>query len=166
MARVELQTGTLRVEQGKPLPEDLSERQPEIIEVDNIEAQSLKEYADRLAFNEEPVTIRIEPSAEENAPDFHPVWVNGVGAEVMFQGRWVSFGFLRVGEVITTKRKYVEVLLRSKRSFVRTTFDYTPDGDTRNFTPRTTSQLMAVSIVKDTNPRGAAWATELVRRYG
>jgi hypothetical protein len=49
-------------------------------------------------------------------------WVNGKGAEVWDERtrKWMEFNFLPVGLPIITKRKYVEVLARSKSMKVNT----------------------------------------------
>jgi hypothetical protein len=81
-----------------------------------------KDYLDRLAFMEEAVTIRIEPGAEENAPQHVMLCVNGRGCEVLLNGKWKSFpgGWIPIGKVLTIKRKYVEVLARSKIDRIET----------------------------------------------
>lgn len=161
MPRAEIPTGQMPIEQLPPIihPDD---RDSEIILVDPDLAT--KEYQEALAFNNEPVTIRIEPGTEENAAQFHPAWVNGKGAEALINGKWIAYGHLPVGEVLTTRRKYLEVLLRSKRNTVITTVHERPGQDPINETRRPTSATMAISIIEDRNPRGAAWIAELRRR--
>ena len=67
-----------------------------------------KVYADALKFAEDDLTIILEPSSEENAPTVIDVTVNG-------ETKWI-----RVGIEATIKRKFVEVLLRSKPISVST----------------------------------------------
>ena len=160
MSRQELNSDTMPIEQLPPISGD-GDRNPDIILVDKIEPN---EYLEALAFNEEPVTIRIEPGIEENAPLYHPAWVNGRGAEVLINNRWVTFNFLPVGEVVTTKRKYLEVLLRSKRNSVITVVREEQGRDPVNEVRRPTSATMAISIIEDRNPRASAWIAELRRR--
>ena len=104
----------IKIDQHALIGGDTNEREPIIIKA---EKGTSKSYLDELAFMEEPVTIRLEPSAEKNAPAWFPASVNGEGAEVLQpDGRWLHMaeGYLPVGRRVTTKRKYVEVLLRAK----------------------------------------------------
>jgi hypothetical protein len=95
-----------------------------------------------------------------------PCWVNGKGAEVLVNGKWVEFGYLPVSQMLTTKRKYVEVLLRSKRDSVNTNVIERDNEDPQNIIERSTTSTALFSIIEDRNPRGAEWATELRRRLG
>lgn len=164
MARKELYSTDTGIDQLDALIDDGSDddRTPEIVLVDPEVAT--KDYQDALAFNENPVTILIAPGIEENAAQFQFCQVNGKGAEVLINRRWVSFGHLPVGQVLTTKRKYLEVLIRSKRNGVVTTV-IRPDGeDPINKTTRPTASVMAITLVEDRNPRGVAWFQEMIRR--
>jgi hypothetical protein len=163
MAKMELHTSDLPIDQMPPVTELPADRDSPVILTDRIESN---DYLEALAFNEDPVTIRIEPSAEENAPTFFPCWVNGKGAEVLVGGKWVEFrgGQLPIGEVLTTKRKYLEVMIRSKRNTVVAQGHMVAGEDAINETRRMTSATLAISIIEDRNPRGAAWATEFRRR--
>lgn len=108
----ELHTADLRVTEAPPV--DIEHRSEVILPAD---AKSLdKDYLDALNFMEDEMTIRIEPSDEENAPIVVDCWVNGKGAEVKDPrtGKWMELNCLPMGGVIITKRKYVEVLARSR----------------------------------------------------
>ena len=122
-----------------------------------------KEYADELSFMEEPVVIRLEPSVEKNASMFYPVWVNGQGAEVFQGGRWNSITWLPVGQNLTIKRKYLEVIIRSKVDTLRVD---APEATANpyNEVHRSTTAVHSFSVIEDRNPRGAAWVTEMRRR--
>jgi hypothetical protein len=122
-----------------------------------------KDYLAALAFMEEPVTIRIEPSQEDNAPWTVDVWVQGKGAEIWDErtNKWMEFNFLPVGRVCTTKRKYIEVLARSKTMKVRT-----PDhGDGKNIdnnsVTRQHARTTVFSVIKD-SAKGAEWLTAII----
>lgn len=156
MAR-ELHTETMPIEQPPPFNLD-DDRESDIQRVQRIES---KDYLDALAFNEEPVTIRIEQGMEENAPQWHLVHVNGRGAEVLLDGKWMVWGQLPVDKVITTRRKFLEVMLRSKRTVVHSNIH---NIDESNHLQRSTSALMAISIIEDRNPLGPEWIRELRRR--
>lgn len=138
--------------------------------VDGKEVVLSKEYLDDLAFNDEKVTIRLEPSGQENAPDtFGFVGVNGKPAEIWMNGGWHECGYLPIDTPFITKRKYLAVILSAKVDIVRTTeiqpeevfIGMRPSG---NKIKRTTSQAISVSIIEDRNPRGADWIRELRRR--
>lgn len=165
--RTELHTDDIKIEQKPDFVgngsdnSDLIGRAPEIIAAQQLPK---KEYLDELAFNEEPVTIRIEPSAEKNAALWHPIWVNGKGCEVWIGGQWREFTYLPVGEVVTVKRKYVEVLLRSKTDTVQTHVKEVEGENPQNVIKRFTSAVVSFSIIQDKNPLGAAWVEELRRR--
>jgi len=157
----ELHTGDIKVEQHPPI-EDRDD-------LDNVvvaPSQVLdKDYAAQLAFNEEPVTIRIEPSSEKFAPKVVDCWCNGKGAEIVINGKWVSTGALPVGRVVTTKRKYVEILARSKIDSIQTRHDSSEAERPANYIDRFTSSRAPFSVIEDKNPRGAEWLTKLVQ-YG
>lgn len=111
-----------------------------------------------LAFNEEPVTIIIEENTRSDFPEtMVPVTVNGEGAELLMEGKWVRAGWLPIGKEITTKRKYVEVLARSKSDSIRTVHDDATVERPRNTVQRRTSANYPISILRDDNPRGRDW---------
>lgn len=163
MPRQELHTDQMpKVEQMPDISDDPTDYEGDIVIAD---ADVLKaEYADALAFMEEPVKIRLEPSADENASPWLSVWVNGKGAEVLLNDRWVEFKHLPIGEQLTTKRKYVEVILRAKTTRVTT-----PDMNQaahvaeQNRLSRSTTPVNSLSIFEDSS-RGNAWASEVRRR--
>ena len=107
-----------------------------------------------LAFAEESVTILINPSAEKNAPLTVDCWVNGKGAEVFLNGKWQEFGWLPVNRPVTTKRKYVEVLARSKMDNVTTDVGSSEEERPRNNIVRNTSVKSQFSVLADSNKRG------------
>lgn len=74
------------------------------------------EFADELKFNEDPVTVVLTPSQDKNSPKQIYCAVNGKGAEVWDERtkRWLEFKYVPVGRVLTVKRKYLEVLARSR----------------------------------------------------
>jgi len=116
-----------------------------------------------LAFMEDPVTIRIEPSSAENAPPAIDCWVNGRGAEALINGRWMQLGWLPVGVVVTTKRKYLEVLAKAKRDRITTNVVKLPDSE-RNEIQRATTSIAPFSVISDPSPKGADWLTHLLQR--
>lgn len=161
MGRQELHTDNVKIAQHDDIVGDISNRKPEVVTGEKIVD---KDYVDELAFNEEPVTIRIEPSQEKNAAAHFPVWVNGKGCEVLIDGAWAEVGYLPVSTVLTIKRKYVEVIMRAKITTVTTDVIQEPDKDPVNKVRRFTSAVHSFSIIKDDNPLSQAWLSELRRR--
>lgn len=160
MPRQELHSDSLHVEQKPPIM-DMSDRGDEIVLVDG----SLNSnYADELAFNEEPVTIRLEPSSDKNAAQAFPVWVNGKGAEVFQAGQWQEIGYLPVGRVLIIKRKYLAVIIGAKIDTIHTEVREPDSEHPHNVVQRFTSPVHSFSIIEDKNPKGPAWVTELRRR--
>lgn len=137
-------------------------REPEIVQTDSSIAD--KDYLAELAFNEDPITIRLEPSTDKHAATMFPVWNNGKGAEMFLNGRWVEMGWLPVSQDIIVKRKTVATLIGAKIDRIDTNVVQRPDEDPQNTVKRFTSALHSFTIMNDPSPKGAAWATELRRR--
>lgn len=135
---------------------------PESAAFEPVDKPITQDYAKQLAFAEEPVTIILHPSGEEFAPMFRECWVNGVGAELLINGKWVASGSLPVGTPVTTKRKYVEVFARSKHNTVRTVVAQYADRE-MNEIQRTAVQAIPFSVVKDASPMAEDWLQRLVR---
>ena len=162
MGRKPLHSDEIKIEQKAPIVDKKKhEDDGEVILVDT---PINKDYLDALAFAEEPVTIILNPSAEKNAPTAFPVWVNGKGAEVFQQGRWDEIGYLPVGRPLIIKRKYLEVIIRAKLDSVTTAHDDSTVERPMNRINRATSAVHSFSILEDANPRGQAWAKEMIRR--
>lgn len=159
--RREIHTTDTAIEQKAPLVGDLKDRAPEIVVADKPLHQ---DYLDALAFNEEPVTIRIAPSTEKNAARHIYCAVNGIGCEVWIRGQWVQMPYIPVAQELTVKRKYIEVLIRAKRDEISTSHQDVGAEFIDNRVNHQTSAVAAISILEDRNPRGAAWATEMMRR--
>lgn len=141
------------------LGEDI-EREPDIIPAT---AEVLnKQYADQIAFMEEPITIMIQPGSDRDPQIVHDVWVNGKGAEVFVNGKWIEFGCIPVGIEVVTKRKYVEVLARKKTDKISTQVIKHQDGE-ENKVVRATSHGCPFSVVEDRNPRGRQWLSDVMR---
>lgn len=128
--------------------------------------QAQADYRKELAFNEEPVEILINENNRSDFPETHvPVQVNGRGAEVMMNGKWVELAWLPIGTPIVVKRKYVEVLARSKSDSVKTQHDDANVERPQNKIIRRTAQNYPVSILRDENPRGAQWISNITRSH-
>lgn len=163
--RREMHSDDIAIEQ-KASVREADDYDGEIVLTDRAARQTGDEWLDELAFMEEPVTIRIEPSTEKNAATVFPVWVNGKGAEVFQRDRWEEIGYLPVGRVITVKRKVLEVIVRAKVDTVQTTETEIVDVDRGlgNTIRRYTSAVHSFSVIEDKNPRGHAWLSEMRRR--
>jgi len=156
-------TADIPIDQKSPLAGDGADREPEIVRAEQLPDAA---YAKDLAFNEEPVTILINPSSEKNAARHIPVWVNGKGCEVWNNqvNGWVEMAYIPVGQPLTIKRKYLEVLIRAKKDEITTKHADVGAEYIDNQVQRTTSAVANISILEDKNPRGVVWFTELTRR--
>lgn len=125
-----------------------------------------KEYLAELAFYEDEMTIRIEPSNEENAPLVVDCWVQGKGAEVKDPrtGKFVQLNCLPIGQPITTKRKYVEVLARSlsDRYSSKQEIEHPEPGQDGYRLRGQAARRVVFSVIQDANPKGAAWLTQVL----
>ena len=129
-----------------------------------LEAKHLeREYADRLAMDNDPITILIQPSSTENPELTVPVWVQGEGAEVFVNGKWMKLGFLPIGGEVITKRKYVEVLARSRTDRVTSQEETAhPDVGRDGFKVQRRSQRKNMfSVLEDKNPKGREWLNRI-----
>ncbi len=165
MPRQELHTDSVKIDQFDDLVGDAALKDRENIVI--ADKPLNKDYLDELAFNEEPVTIRLEPSTDKNAATWFPIWVNGKGAEVFINDKWVAFGYLPVAVPLVVKRKYVEVILRAKIDNVTTEVLETKTdaaNDRENRVKRFTTAVHSFSILHDKNPLGNAWLNEIRRR--
>lgn len=130
--------------------------------IEPIQAFVSSKYVEDLAFMEEAVSIRLERSTERFAPTVVECWVNGKGCEVFQNGKWMSFGYFPVGQVVITKRKYVESLARAKQDAVQTTVLRRDGEDPNNYVQRFTSVKHPFSIIQDRSANGADWLTRLM----
>lgn len=121
-------------------------------------------YMNELRFNEEPVTIMINENSRSDFPETHvPVQVNGRGAEVLVGDTWVESVWLPIGREITTKRKYVEILVRSKSTAIQTKHEDATVERPNNTVMRRVTQNYPVQVLHDANPRGRQWITDITR---
>lgn len=160
MGRKELHSDSVKIEQKAPII-DHDKYEGDVVIADKpINA----DYLDELLFQEEPVKIILNPSAEKNASTAFPVWVNGKGAEVFQNNQWTEIGYLPVGRPLTIKRKYLEVIIRTKLDAITTFHEDSTVERPRNEIRRATSSVHSFSILEDRNPKGQAWAQEMIRR--
>jgi len=159
---------TAEMELGQPdkivMPDEGLPERGEVIEPVGSPLES--DYTRALLFSEEPVTILINKSAEKFAPLTVDCWVNGKGAEVMTDRGWVEFGWLPVERPVTTKRKYVEVLARSKHMSIQTQHGTQHDENPNNEVLRSNSLKAQFSVIGDKNPKGGIWLQQLMADRG
>lgn len=162
------ETSSANFEMGQKPDIDMdAETAPEVPDIEAIHAETLVNgHAETLKFNEEPVEVVIYPSQEENAPRTVDCWVNGRGAEVFMNGKWVVLGCLPVGVNVITRRKYAEVLLRAKRDRVTTEHQGTEVERPHNTVRRISSAVANIQIVSDRNPKGIEWVRRCMAQPG
>lgn len=125
-----------------------------------------QDYLEMLAFMEDPVTIRIEENSGSDFPETHvPVYVNGKEAEVFQNGKWVPIGWLPIGVQLTTKRKYVEVLARSRSESIKTVHDDATVAIPRNTLQRRNRSNYPLSVIEDRNHRGHQWLSNIMIQH-
>ncbi len=126
-----------------------------LILLDGIEVDQA--YLDELAFNEDPIMLVINPSTHKNAASIFENWSNGIGAEMLVNGKWVIIKDLPVGKPITIKRKIVEQIMRARVMNVQTIHEEPPVSSPRNEIIRTSSHVHSFSILRDDSPRSKEW---------
>lgn len=129
-----------------PATGDMGSAPDEIREVEPGPAVfDLNEKARKLAFMEEKVDIMVHESADPNAEPVVQVGVNGVNQ------------FFPRGQVVTARRKFVEVLARAKNTGITTKEALDRDGNRTTVIGKHTALKYPFSVMRDDSPRGAAW---------
>lgn len=123
-------------------------REPE--EIIALDKPLEKDNAEALAFNEEVLIIQLQPSSEENAPTVVDVYVNG-------EAKWIP-----VGVPTKIKRKFVEVLLRSKPISVTTSHEGRGSDVINNRIIRNTRAKYPLSIMQDPSKKGYEWLSKIM----
>jgi hypothetical protein len=159
-APAEIHTSDLKIEQ-KPVIETREDLAAEIVVAPGDALNA--DYKSALDFAEDPVTIRIEPSGEKYAQKFVDVWCNGKGAEILINGVWREMKVLPIGMVVTTKRKYVEILARSKHTSVTTKVSDEDSEHPTNAIERFTSSKSPFSVIEDRSPKGPGWLSGVLQ---
>ncbi len=130
-------------------------RKDDLILLDGIEVDDA--YLAELAFYEEWVTIIINPSTHKNAASIFENWSNGLGAEMLINGKPVIIKDLPVGKPITVKRKVVEQIIRARVTTVSTAHEEPPVASPRNELQRSSSHVHSFSILKDNSEKSQQW---------
>lgn len=105
---------------------------------------------DMEVFMNEVVTILVNPPTDADDPTLIKVGVNGVNQ------------FIRRGDPVDVKRKYVEVLARSKRTDFAQTLDERLGEQGFNSLRSMHSLRYPFSMLRDPNPNGGAWLTAVL----
>ncbi len=135
-------------------------RDPEIIIP---EKDLTNDHYERLKFAEEPVMIIIHRSSEKHAPRCTDlISINNIKAEMLLKNGWVMMGNLPRGFSFITKRKYVEVLARSKQDLIDTVIMERESDNPRNVIEHNVVATCSFSVLEDKNPRGAEWLANLL----
>ena len=165
--RNEVHTGDMAIEQKPDIDISIGSNIEHGESLPNVVDGEGRLSFDCVAFMEEPVTIRIEENTSSEYPATHaPVQVQGRGAEVMLDdGKWVEATWLPIGVPFTTKRKYVEVLARSKTDHVSTEHDEANVARPINRVRRRSSSTFPMSIIMDKNPKGHEWLSRIHMGY-
>jgi hypothetical protein len=119
-------------------------------EVEPVTAHNLTEKAAKLAFLEEKVEVMVHESADPNAEPIVETWVNGTAQR-----------FVR-GQTQVVRRKFVEVLARAKNTGIKTNEAMDYNGDRTTAIVKHTALKYPFSVVRDENPRGAAWLKQVM----
>ena len=115
-------------------------------------------YMGNLQFMDEPVTIIIQSSSDRdgfNCTDY--VGVNGQDAQILVGNRWVACPYLPKNEEFTTKRKFLDALLRAKTDRVITKVSRHDNGQPINSVQHITQCIYAVTVIEDKNKSGMEW---------
>lgn len=144
-------------------PIDQTQEHPSAVQPVDREMKDLN--FDSIAFAEDKLLIIIHRGHD---PKFSPmctdyIAVNGVPAEILYKNGWIRSGYLPRGLPFYTKRKYVEVLARSKQDSINTEVITRDREDPVNKTHTITTASLAFSVLEDKNPKGAEWLTLLLR---
>lgn len=150
-----LSSDDVKIGQFKPLEMptqgDLSNLARPDLDVQIVDGPSLGDYAAELAFNEEYVDVVVSESTDKNASVLVDVYCNGTPQR-----------FFR-GQVQRVKRKYVEILARSRQTNISTTVaPLGPDGNVVNRIDKHTAVRYPFSVVNDPNPKGSAWLRQIL----
>lgn len=116
----------------------------------DINTADFKEFAGNIKFFDEQVLVRVLPSSEKNAEMVIDVYNDGI-VQRFIRGQWVI-----------CKRKYVEVLARSKPFGVTTPEVVDGNGD-RTTRIDITHGMRYPFEMKDSNPRGQGWLHSILQ---
>ena len=118
-------------------------------DADEIETVVSMDHAALEAFMNEPVTVVVMSSGDDNELSLVQVGVNGVNQ------------FFKRDTPQTVKRKYVERLARCKKTDFNQTLDDRM-GEAMDVLQRRHSLRFPFSVIQDSNPKGSAWLRQIL----
>jgi hypothetical protein len=141
---------------GQDHPRELPATGPARVEsaiIEVVDGPEWKEHAAALAFAEELVEVIVHPTTDKQQNIVVEIWNNGRVQR-----------FIR-GQPIVVKRKYVEVMARSKEiSYTQETYKDGNGDDAIRMIPHTAVRY-PFSVLVDKNPNGAAWLQQVLASY-
>lgn len=128
------------------MPTEGDVKRVELVEegIQVVDESSLGDYAKELAFMEEPVTVMIHESTDQNAEPIVDLYCNGVPQR-----------FIR-GVPVTVKRKYVQILCDARQTSIQT-MTGVQGNQVINRINKHTATRYPFSVVEDQNRRGPEW---------
>jgi hypothetical protein len=146
--------------EGKVSFDASGEKQSEVldIEVEN-SLDTLNDKARHLAFLEEEVTIQLAEDTNKNPETHIFCQVNGVGPGPG------GVPWIPRGVPVTIKRKFLQVLARARPVRYRNN-EYVDQnsGERKTEQIASSAQKYPFSVIRDDNPRGVEWLTNLFRQ--
>ena len=133
-----------------PLNQKVSLEEESVVETVS-ETLAINRKLEMMAFMEEPITIIIHETTDKNAEKHIFLQVNGQGAGPN------GFPFVPRGREVTIKRKFVAVLAQARPVAVWTEETTDRDGYRASLIKRSSALAFPFRVVRDDNPRGAAW---------
>ncbi len=119
---------------------------------------TFEDKAAKLAFGEETMTVIISEDSNPLNPEPY-VYLANSGRGAMPNGvPWVPRGV-----PVDIKRKFVEQLCRAKPIAIKTVEVTQADGARGIQIQRNASLKYPFTVVRDDNPKGAAWLREMLR---
>lgn len=141
-------------------PAEPFHREPETVEP--VEEPLDNDYLRTLAFFEEPVTVRFERANAKFPSPVVPCTINGRGPEVLMNGHWINMsGFFPVGQVLTTKRKYLDQIGRARIDTIQTEVSEEYSEHPVNSVVRSPSLRANFTVIEDKSPQGHEWLSRL-----
>jgi hypothetical protein len=163
------QNAPIRREQPSKVAEDSSIGQnPSLLidpsrqeTIETVGGNTSQDFMSELAFNEEPIQILIHSNQQENASTVVDCWVQGRGAEVLINGEWKTLGYLPLEIPVTTKRKYANVLMRSRVETIRTDVGDSNVENPHNRIVRNARMGHTLQVLQDKSPHASKWFSQI-----
>jgi hypothetical protein len=119
--------------------------------IEAVPEREFKTVAEMEQFMNEEITIVVHKSPDRNAPPRVPVGLNG---QTVWLPRDVP---------IKIPRKFVGVLAQAQEADFQTLDDPNPNADEGKYVTRRNSQSHPFAVLRDPNPKGAAWLRRVLR---